>query len=273
MSLKWAFMDKKLAGQTALITGAGSGIGRAIAVEMAKHGANIVINYHSDEAEANDVAQAVEDWHVQALTVKADVGQENEVIRMFSVATEKFGTIDILVNNAGIQKDSSFLTMTLSEWNAVMTTNLTGQFLCAREAAKEFIRRGATGRTRAIGNIIFISSVHNVIPWAGHANYVASKGGEEMFMKSIAQELAAQKIRVNSISPGAIKTDINKSVWGDPEKNKKLLELIPYGRIGEPDDVAKLAAWLASDDSDYITGANIYIDGGMTLYPSFLHNG
>jgi len=155
-----------------------------------------------------------------------------------------------------------------------MDTNLTGQFLCAREAAKVFCRRGvATGLSVAAGKVIFISSVHNIIPWAGHVNYTTSKGGETMLMKTMAQELAPQKIQVNSIAPGAIKTDINKKVWSDPEQAKELLRLIPYNRIGEPEDVARVAVWLASDEADYITGTTIYVDGGMTLYPEFAHGG
>ncbi len=179
----------------------------------------------------------------------------------------------ILVSNAGIEKDSKFIEMTLKEWQDVIDTNLTGQFLCAREAAREFCRRGTSEYSTASGKIIFISSVHSIVPWAGHANYTTSKGGETMLMKTIAQELAPQKIRVNSIAPGAIKTDINKKVWSDPEQAKELLKLIPYQRIGEPADVARVAVWLASDEADYITGTTIYVDGGMTLYPEFAHGG
>jgi glucose 1-dehydrogenase len=164
--------------------------------------------------------------------------------------------------------------MTLEQWNAVISTNLTGQFLCAREAAREFKRRGVQPeRSKAAGKIICMSSVHEVIPWAGHVNYAASKGGVKMLMQSMAQELAPLKIRVNSLAPGAIKTRINKDAWDTPEDEKKLLELIPYGRIGEADDIGKAAVWLASDESDYVTGTTMFIDGGMTLYPGFADNG
>ncbi len=163
--------------------------------------------------------------------------------------------------------------MSLDEWQLVIDTNLTGQFLCAREVARHFCSRGIVSGRRAAGTIIFISSVHVMIPWAGHANYCAAKGGESMLMKTMAQELAPQKIRVNSIAPGAIKTDINKKVWSDPEQAKELLKLIPYQRIGEPADVAKVAVWLASDEADYITGTTIFVDGGMTLFPSFMNGG
>ncbi len=267
-------MAANLQHQTVLVTGASSGIGQAIAIAMGKAGANVIINYHEDDKAADDTLRQIEALGGTGLVVKADVSKEVEVIEMFNSAIKKFGTVDILVNNAGIQKDSKFVDMSLKDWQTVMDTNLTGQFLCAREAAREFCRRGLVGeRSVAAGKIIFISSVHNIVPWAGHANYTASKGGETMLMKTMAQELAPQKIRVNSIAPGAIKTDINKKVWSDPQQAAELLRLIPYQRIGEPDDVAKVAAWLASDEADYITGTTIYVDGGMTLYPEFAHGG
>lgn len=267
-------MEKEcLAGQTAIVTGSSSGIGYAIAVAMAKVGANIVVNYHSDEKGAANAVAEIEQAGSKAISVQADVGKEEDVFRLFDEARKQFGTVDILVNNAGIQKDSAFVDMTLAEWRRVMETNLTGQFLCAREAAKEFIKHPVRPNVRASGNIIFISSVHDIVPWAGHANYTASKGGETMLMKTLAQELAPKRIRVNSVAPGAIRTDINKDVWSDPAQRKTLMEMIPYHRIGEPEDVAKVAVWLASDDADYITGAVIYVDGGMTLYPAFAHGG
>lgn len=267
-------MEKEcLAGQTAIVTGSSSGIGFAIAVAMAKVGANIIVNFHKDEKGAADaVAQIIKEGS-KAIAVQADIGKEEEVLHLFDEARKQFGTVDILVNNAGIQKDAAFIDMTLEKWRQVMDTNLTGQFLCAREAAKEFIKHPQKKNVRAAGNIIFISSVHDIIPWAGHANYTAAKGGETMLMKTLAQELAPKHVRVNSIAPGAIKTEINRDVWSDPAQEKTLMEMIPYQRIGEPEDVAKVAVWLASDDADYITGAIIYVDGGMTLYPSFAHGG
>jgi glucose 1-dehydrogenase len=206
--------------------------------------------------------------------VQADVGREEDVEALFRAAVERLGGVDILVNNAGVQKDAALVDMTLDEWNTVLGINLTGQFLCARAAAREFVRRGVVpSLSRAAGKIICISSVHDTIPWAGHANYAASKGGVAMLMKTMAQELGPKRIRVNAISPGAIKTDINRSAWQTPKAEKKLLELIPYGRVGEPEDVGRCAAWLASDDADYVHGATMYVDGGMLLYPEFAENG
>jgi glucose 1-dehydrogenase len=179
-----------------------------------------------------------------------------------------------LINNAGLQQDAPFHEMSLQQWERVISVNLTGQFLCAREAAREFLRRGVVPEvSRAAGKIICMSSVHEVIPWAGHVNYAASKGGIMQLMKSMAQELAPQKIRVNSIAPGAIKTPINRAAWETREALNSLLTLIPEGRIGEPGDIARTAVWLASDLSDYITGATIFVDGGMTLYPGFAAGG
>jgi len=266
-------MNISLAQQTALVTGASSGIGQAVAIALANAGANVLINYYHDDQGANATLAAIKQAGRTGLVYKADVSKEEEVLAMFSAAKKEFDTIDILINNAGIQRDGKFSELSLEDWMDVINTNLTGQFLCAREAAKEFLSRGKVKYSKAIGKVIFISSVHNVIPWAGHVNYAASKGGETMLMESMAQELAPKGIRVNSIAPGAIKTDINKEVWSDPEQRKKLMELIPYGRIGAPEDIGKAAAWLASDEADYITGATIYVDGGMTLYPSFSSGG
>lgn len=241
---------------------------------MGQEQANVVVNYYNDEAAATHTLQHIKEAGGQGIIYKADISKEAEVKAMFRAAIQTFGTVDILINNAGIQQDSPFAAMTLAAWDAVIAVNLTGQFLCGREAVQEFLRRGMVGnRSLALGKIIFISSVHNIIPWATHANYATAKGGETMLMKTMAQELAPKKIRVNSIAPGAIKTDINKKVWSDPQQAKQLLNLIPYNRIGEPEDIAKVAVWLASDQADYITGTTIYVDGGMTLYPSFASGG
>ncbi len=263
-----------LKGQAALITGSDSGIGKGVALALAAAGAKIVINYAHNHDAAEEVVKQINDAGGEAFAVQADVSHEDEVKAMFAQMFARYGTIDILVNNAGLQKDSKFVDMTLDDWNKVISINLTGQFLCSREAAKEFIRRGVVeDRSRAAGKIICMSSVHEVIPWAGHVNYAASKGGISMFMKSIAQELAPHKIRVVGIGPGAIQTPINKSAWDTPEALDKLLTLIPYNRIGKPEDIGQLAAWLASDQADYITGTTIFMDGGMTLYPGFADNG
>ena len=265
---------KILEGQTAIVTGSNSGIGKATVKAMAAAGAGVVVNYISDEDSAQMVVQEIEEAGDNAIAVKADISRKDDVRSLFREAIERYGTVDILVNNAGVQKDSGFLDMTLEQWQTVLDINLTGAFLCAREAAREFIRRGVvSGRSKAAGKIIFISSVHELIPWAGHANYAASKGGIMMLMKSIAQELAPKKIRVNSIGPGAIKTDINKDSWESPEAENELLKLIPYKRIGEVEDIARVAVWLASDEADYINGTTIYVDGGMLLYPGFSTGG
>jgi glucose 1-dehydrogenase len=264
----------RLTGQTAIVTGASSGIGRGIALRMGQEGAQVVVNFNSNEKSAQEVVDEIRAGGGTAIAVKADVSREADVLQLFEQTFRAFGTVDILVNNSGLQKDAPFLEMTLADWQRVIDVNLTGQFLCAREAAKEFIRRGVVPeRSVAAGKIICISSVHEVIPWAGHVNYAASKGGIMLFMKSIAQELAPHKVRVNSIAPGAIKTPINREAWEDKEAEQKLLELIPYGRVGVPEDVAKAAVWLASDESDYVHGASLFVDGGMTLYPGFADNG
>lgn len=263
-----------LKGQKALVTGANSGIGRAIAVALCQAGADVMINYVRGEEEA--AAAAREATHCgcstrgRAITHQADVSDESQVQEMFNRMFDEFGTIDIMVNNAGLQQDSAFEHMTLAQWNKVIGVNLTGQFLCSRQAVREFKRRGVRPDVScAAGKIICMSSVHEVIPWAGHVNYAASKGGVMLMMKSIAQEVAPYRIRVNSICPGAIRTPINHDAWATDSAYRDLLKLIPYKRIGEPSDIARLAVWLASDESDYVTGASIFADGGMTLYPGF----
>lgn len=193
---------------------------------------------------------------------------------MFRAAVAAFGTVHILVCNARLQRDAPIEEMRLADWNRVLAVNLTGQFLCSREAVREFRRRGMQPElSQALGKLICMSSVHEVIPWAGHANYAASKGGVALLMRTLAQELAPRGIRVNAIAPGAIRTPINRPAWETPEALERLLQLIPYRRIGEPEDIARAAAWLASDASDYVNGATLFVDGGMTLYPGFEGNG
>jgi glucose 1-dehydrogenase len=263
-----------LQGQSALVTGADSGIGKGVALALAQAGAKVLINYAHNQVAADQTVGEIKAAGGEAFAYQADVSHEGEVQAMFAELYKQYGTIDILVNNAGLQKDSKFVDMTLDQWQTVININLTGQFLCSREAAKEFIRRGVVAeRSRAAGKIICMSSVHEVIPWGGHVNYAASKGGIMMLMKSMAQELAPHKIRVVSIGPGAIQTPINHTAWETPEALEKLLTLVPYNRIGKPEDIGNLAAWLASDEADYITGTTIFMDGGMTLYPGFADNG
>lgn len=266
--------SRPLQNQKALVTGGSSGIGEGCALALGAAGAAVVVNYHSDADEAERVVAGIRQSGSEAIAIQCDVSREDEVQAMFAQAIDHFGTLDILINNAGLQQDAPFHEMTLRQWERVIDVNLTGQFLCAREAVREFLRRGVVPSiSRAAGKIVCMSSVHEVIPWGGHANYAASKGGIMQLMKSMAQELAPQKIRVNSIAPGAIQTPINQPAWATPEALSALLKLIPDGRIGEPDDVARAAVWLASDQSDYITGATIFVDGGMTLYPGFAAGG
>ena len=265
---------KLLQGQKALVTGASSGIGKAIALSLGEAGADVVVNYVKGADVAGQVADTIGSFGVKALAIQADVSKEAEVQAMFARMLEAFGTIDILVNNAGLQQDAPIDEMTLAQWNTVIGVNLTGQFLCARQAIREFKRRGVVKNVSvSAGKIICISSVHEVIPWAGHANYAASKGGVMLMMKSVAQEVAPYRIRVNSICPGAIRTPINTSAWETPEAYSALMTLIPYKRIGEPEDIGRVAAFLASDEADYINGASIFVDGGMTLYPGFATGG
>lgn len=269
-------MEISLQNQVAIVTGASSGIGTGIAKSLAASGATVVINYPFEGAleQASSVLKEITDAGGKGITYQCDVSKEDQVVAMFNDVVAQLGTVDILINNAGIQKDAKFTEMTLDQWNAVIGVNLTGQFLCAREAIKEFLRRGIDpSRSVACGKIIHISSVHEIIPWAGHANYASSKGAIRMLMQTLAQEYGADKIRVNSICPGAIQTPINKDAWSTPQALNSLLTLIPYNRIGQPQDIGNLAVFLASDLADYITGTSIFIDGAMTTFESFSTGG
>ena len=266
--------DRPLAGQHALVTGASSGLGEAVARALAAAGAAVAVNFVANEPAARRVVQDVEKAGGRALAVRADVSREDEVEAMFAKILSTWPALDIFVNNAGVQRDAPLTEMTLAQWNTVLGINLTGMFLCSRAAARAMVRQGVrAGVSRAAGKIVCMSSVHEVIPWAGHANYAASKGGVKLLMQSMAQELAPQRIRVNSIAPGAIRTPINRRAWETPEALASLLTLIPYGRIGEPADVGRAVTWLVSDDADYIHGQTIVVDGGMTLYPEFARGG
>ena len=259
-----------LLGQQALVTGASSGIGRAIALSLAEAGANVAVNYVSGADAAEKLAAEIGNRGVKGLAVRADVSDEGEVQAMFRTVLAELGTLDILVNNAGLQQDAPFDSMTLAQWNRVLGVNLTGQFLCAREAVREFRRRGVRAEIScSAGKVLCISSVHEVIPWAGHVNYAASKGGVMLMMKSLAQEVAPYRIRVNSICPGAIRTPINMRAWDTPEAYAELMRLIPYKRIGEAEEIGRAAVWLCSDYADYVHGVSLFVDGGMTLYPGF----
>jgi glucose 1-dehydrogenase len=263
-----------LQNQRALITGASSGIGKAIAYAFAEAGAAVIVNYRSSKEEAERIAEEIRRSGGQAWAVQGDVSDPGGCSRLFEAAMKEMGGVDILVANAGMQRDAAFTEMKLEDWQKVIDVNLTGQFICAQEAVRCFRKQGIdTQRSRALGKILFTNSVHQVIPWAGHVNYAAAKGGLKLLMETMAQELAAEKIRVNAIAPGAIKTDINRESWEDEEAKNQLLKLIPYGRVGEPEDVAKAAVWLASDESDYVVGTTLFIDGGMLLYPGFREGG
>jgi glucose 1-dehydrogenase len=265
---------RPLQGQKALVTGANSGIGRAVALALGGAGADVGVNYVTRPEEAEAVVAEIRESGTNALALEADVSNEDQVVAMFRAALEHFGRLDILVANAGVQRDAHFLDMTLKDWSTVIAINLTGQFLCCREAVRAMAHQGVTSEvSKAAGKIICMSSVHERIPWAGHVNYAASKGGIMMMMQSLAQEVAPLKIRVNSIAPGAIRTPINTAAWSTPQAYSALMTLVPYGRIGEPEDIARAAVWLASDEADYVTGTTLFVDGGMTLYPGFASGG
>jgi glucose 1-dehydrogenase len=262
-----------LKGQKALITGASTGIGKGIALALAEAGADVAINYYSQDGQAEELVKSLKKLGVEAFHFQADISQEDQVQALFEATLKNFGSLDIFVNNAGVQADSPLEHMTTAQWNKVIGTNLTGAFFCAREAVRAFKQRSLPKHTRALGNIVFISSVHDRIAWANHANYAASKGGLKLLMESLTQEVAPEGIRVNSVSPGAIRTSINRPAWETPEALSSLLKLIPYGRIGEVEDVGRVLAWLVSDEAEYINGTTLYVDGAMTLYPGFISGG
>jgi glucose 1-dehydrogenase len=267
-------VPKLLTGQKALVTGANSGIGKGVATALGEAGADVVVNYVDGDQAADAVVEEIKQAGGRAYAHRADVSSEEQVAAMFARMMREFGTIDILVSNAGLQRDSAFHEMTMAQWNTVLGVNLTGQFLCAREAVREFLHRGVVASVScAAGKIICMSSVHQEIPWGGHANYATSKGGIKLLMESMAQELAPKRIRVNAIAPGAIRTPINTAAWDTKEAYDQLMTLVPYGRIGEPEDIARAAVWLASDQSDYVVGTTLFVDGGMTLYPGFATGG
>lgn len=272
--IRSAMSARLVAGQKALVTGSNSGIGRATAIALGRAGADVVVNYVVGEDEAEKVVAEIKGFGVRAYAHQADVSDEDQVVGMVARMVEEFGTIDIMVANAGLQRDAPSVEMTLAQWQKVIDVNLTGQFLCAREAAKEFVRRGVVPEvSRSAGKIVCMSSVHQIVPWAGHVNYASSKGGVGMMMETLAQELAPRGIRVNAVAPGAIRTPINRSAWDTPEAEADLLRLIPYRRVGEPEDIANAVVAVASDLLDYVVGATLYVDGGMTLFPGFATGG
>jgi glucose 1-dehydrogenase len=267
-------MAPLLQGQRAIVTGASSGIGRAIAIALGEAGARVVVNFHSHEDAARDVVAQIEAHGVDAIAVQGDVAKPDECTALFDAARAHFGGLDVLIANAGIQRDAAFADMTLAQWREVIDVNLTGQFLCAQEAVRQFRRQERNASvSRALGKIVFTSSVHQAIPWSGHANYASAKGGLKLLMQTLAQEVAPEGIRVNALAPGAIRTPINRPAWETQQAEAALLRLIPYGRVGNPEDVARAAVWLASDESDYVVGTTLFVDGGMMLYPAFREGG
>jgi glucose 1-dehydrogenase len=253
-----------LEGRRALVTGATTGIGRGTAFELAAHGAAVAVNHRDNVDDARAVVEVIEGAGGRAVPVAMDVSVEDDVRRGFREAREAFGGLDLLVNNAGVEKPFELVDMPLEEWENVIAVNLTGAFLCTREAARIMRADGARGA------IVMISSVHEVIPWERFSHYCASKSGLKLFAQSVAKELAPHGIRVVSIAPGAIATPINKDVLENPEERRKVEDEVPLGRWGQVADVASAVAWVSSDRAEYVVGTTIFVDGGMTLYPKFV---
>ena len=256
-------MYTDLRNKVAVVTGGSKGLGTAIALRFAGEGVRVVVNYHSDKNGADEVVRRIQSSGGNALAVQADVGVEDGVQRLLDAAVTGFGGLDIWVNNAGMENRVPTHEMPLADWQKVIDVNLTGVFLGTKHALRYFLEHGVKG------TIINMSSVHERIPWPNFAHYAASKGGVGMFTKTAAMEYAARGIRVNAIGPGAINTPINAEKFADPEQLKATTDMVPMKRIGEPEDVAAAAAWLASEESGYVTGVTLFVDGGMTLYPAF----
>lgn len=252
-------LDKKVA----VVTGGSKGLGSAIAVRFGREGMSVVVNYHTDEKGAERTVSAIEEAGGRACAIQADISSDEGARSLLETALSEFGGLDVWVNNAGMENRSPTDELSLDDWKRVIDTNLTGVFLGSRCALQYFMETGKHG------SIINMSSVHEKIPWPTFAHYAASKGGVEMFTKTIALEYADRGIRANCIGPGAINTPINKEKFSDPEQYEATVSMVPMGRIGDPEDVASAAAWLASDEARYVTGITLFVDGGMTLYPSF----
>jgi glucose 1-dehydrogenase len=258
-------------GKNVLVTGGSSGIGQAIAVRFAEYGANVAINYLRQPEEAAETEEQVracvdrvQRHGVKDVLVRGDVSNEDDVVRMVAEAVEGLGGIDVLVNNAGIQISRPTEELSSDDFDRVLAVNLRGSFMCAREAIRHFLAE------EKAGSIVNISSVHQLIPKPGYLGYSASKGGMQNLTRTLALEYAGRGIRVNGIGPGATVTPINRAWIDDPEKRRQVEEHIPMRRAGDSDEMAGVTAFLASDDAAYITGQTIFVDGGLTLYPSFL---
>ena len=261
-----------LKGRVILVTGGSGGLGEGIVKRIARAGAKVGVGYHSGKDDADRVCALVAEAGGEAEAIPGNVADEDDVTAAFGQLLDRFGRVDGAVINAGLQADANVAEMTFDQWRKVMAVDLDGAFLTAREAIRRMPDSPPPGH-RARGVLCFVTSVHEFIPWAGHANYAAAKGGVDMFMRSLAQEGASRGVRVNSVAPGAIRTPINEDVWSDEAKRRDLLKLIPYGRLGEREDIGNAVAWLMSDEADYVTGASLVIDGGMGLYPGFIGNG
>lgn len=263
-------MYPDLKGKIAVVTGAGTGLGEGIAERFLNEGMNVVVNYHSDRSKpgALELAERFskplgDGTSPQAIAVQADVSTEEGAHKLAEAALEQFGDLDVWVNNAGIESRYETHELPLEVWNKTMSVNLTGVFLGSREALRHFVEKDKPGV------IINMSSVHEKIPWPTFAAYTASKGAIKMFTETIALEYASRNIRANCIAPGAIETPINAEKFADPAALKKTTSMVPEDRIGSVKDIADAAAWLASDSASYVTGQSIFVDGGMSLYPSF----
>ena len=254
-----------MAGRRALVTGSATGIGRASVLRLAADGATAIVNYVGPSDGADEVVEEVARAGGHAVALEADVSSEEQVQAMFARASQELGgPIDVLVNNAGIEKPFRLVDMPLEEWNKVIGVNLTGAFLCAREAARGMIA------ARVPGVIVNISSVHEVIPWERFGHYCASKAGMKLWAQTIAKELAPSRIRVVNIAPGAIATPINKDVLEDDVMRRAVEAEIPWGRFGRPEEIAAAVAWVASPEGEYMTATTVFVDGGMTAYPGFI---
>jgi glucose 1-dehydrogenase len=260
----------KLSGKNALVTGASSGIGEAVAIRFAREGANVVINYHTGkeraeavQAKAREAAKTAGNSNYRDLTVKADVSNEEDVKTMFAKAVEALGSIDILINNSGVQKPAPSNDVEMTDYDRVVNTNVRGSFMCCREALRHFLQRGIKGV------IVSNSSVHEIIPKPKYLPYSISKGGMENMTKSLALEYANKGIRINAVGPGAIVTPINNAWINDPKARAEVESHIPMGRAGTSEEIASVFVFLASDESSYITGQTIFACGGLTLYPEF----
>lgn len=256
-------MYADLKNKVAVVTGGSKGIGQAIAARFGQEHMSVVINYRSDKTGADEAVKMIEANGGQAIAVQADISEEAGATTLLNAALNNFGGLDVWVNNAGMENRVATNEMPLADWQRVLNINLTGVFLGSRAALDYFVKNDKQG------NIINMSSVHEQIPWPGFAHYAASKGGVKLFNETIAMEYANCGVRVNAIGPGAINTPINAEKFADKTQLNDTLEMVPMKRIGDPEDVAAAAAWLASDQSSYVTGVTLFVDGGMTLYPSF----